>query len=528
MLVARSETENTGKPLVWFLSFNKDHWRVSGAYVSERRSKSNYHIFDLWDGKITQKDHALQLLLIVESIIEWAREVYRTDIVKSLLSLASEPPLSLDFEPNLQEINFSPESLPVLEDAIQLSSSINSSPESTAIISVSTKEMAKEDLRSISDHSEVSAAQLISSQIPLNARAEVNAPQVASRGSDEQASQTPLDTGVDNVLERRPSEPDDELDSVLSTLMGSFETASNVRAARDYLTRLFHEDARLSPFFSVVVKYSNIGQQGLADILNLHFKNFANNLVEELDAKRGTVNREACKLIRHNARSLAGEIAQLSQQEKSQEVFGTLHLQSQDPGRSALTQRFLDEQEISDQSLNPDDETLKRDEGEGEAEGDVGDDSGSDSTISEQLDHRSLVLEGFLKLFEQSNSFCKLVDSLWYSVQPNLFDWWSINLQWQEELSESAPIYLRYLVDEDIHHITEEVLELTDKVKLELERFTGKPWDWSPLKPPKKPIATGKIRLEWNAVSDLTWLKGDLDLQDSVVEEPKASTCPHY
>jgi hypothetical protein len=41
-------------------------------------------VFDLWHGTILRLDHALQLLLIVDTICDWARDTYRLDILRCL------------------------------------------------------------------------------------------------------------------------------------------------------------------------------------------------------------------------------------------------------------------------------------------------------------------------------------------------------------------------------------------------------------------------------------------------------------
>jgi hypothetical protein len=46
-------------------------------------------IVDLWRGSITSKDGALQLLLIVDYVFEWARDIYREDILNKLRIVAS-------------------------------------------------------------------------------------------------------------------------------------------------------------------------------------------------------------------------------------------------------------------------------------------------------------------------------------------------------------------------------------------------------------------------------------------------------
>lgn len=285
---------------------------------------------------------------------------------------------------------------------------------------------------------------------------------------------------------------DYELDSTLSTLIGSLDSIPYAEKARDSLSRLFREDSRLKPFLSTIVNFSALGQQRLSDILNHHFKIFAHDLVKELQAKKGTTNREACKFVLYHATSLAGEIGQSCYSHERREVFNFLHSQSKDVGRSDMTRRFLDEQGAPSQSKS--EETV-------DANGDIEDDSSSDTTISDQLDHQPIFLEGLLKLFEQSASFVKMVDDLWSTIQNDLFDWWSIDLQWRKELGESPPMDLRYLAYKDIRHVGEQLPDLFDRVQLALERFTGQQWDWWPFASPKRPLSIGKTRLEWDSVS---------------------------
>jgi hypothetical protein len=96
-------------PLVWFFANRGDAWRVYGCFVSDGetsgyvrfrlfplRSSSGsdrliliQDIVQLWDGSIMSKDSALQLLLIVDYIFDWARDIYRPSILRQLKSLAS-------------------------------------------------------------------------------------------------------------------------------------------------------------------------------------------------------------------------------------------------------------------------------------------------------------------------------------------------------------------------------------------------------------------------------------------------------
>jgi hypothetical protein len=102
-------SESGASPLVWFFANRGDAWRVYGCFVSNSET-SRYvrfrlfplrfpsdpdmliliqDIVQLWDGSIMSKDSALQLLLIVDYIFDWARDIYRPSILRQLKSLAS-------------------------------------------------------------------------------------------------------------------------------------------------------------------------------------------------------------------------------------------------------------------------------------------------------------------------------------------------------------------------------------------------------------------------------------------------------
>jgi hypothetical protein len=96
-------------PLVWFFANRGDAWRVYGCFVSNSENSRyvSFRLFplrlwsdpdrliliqdivQLWDGAIMSKDSALQLLLIVDYIFDWARDIYRPSILRQLKSLAS-------------------------------------------------------------------------------------------------------------------------------------------------------------------------------------------------------------------------------------------------------------------------------------------------------------------------------------------------------------------------------------------------------------------------------------------------------
>ncbi|KAF4946513.1 hypothetical protein FGADI_11151 [Fusarium gaditjirri] len=82
-------------PLVWFMSYKGEQWRVSAAYIHDQNGKISYRVVRLWSGGIDSLDSALQLLLIVDYIADWARDIYREGIACSLLKLASHDTQSL-------------------------------------------------------------------------------------------------------------------------------------------------------------------------------------------------------------------------------------------------------------------------------------------------------------------------------------------------------------------------------------------------------------------------------------------------
>lgn len=76
-------------PLVWFFAYRGDAWRVYTCYIKKIGEKSGCEITQLWHGCILSKDDALRLLLIVNYVFDWARNLYRPSILRRLKCLAS-------------------------------------------------------------------------------------------------------------------------------------------------------------------------------------------------------------------------------------------------------------------------------------------------------------------------------------------------------------------------------------------------------------------------------------------------------
>ncbi|KAH7389010.1 hypothetical protein BKA64DRAFT_645482 [Cadophora sp. MPI-SDFR-AT-0126] len=76
--------EELGGPFVWYISYLGDSWRVSGCHITVSKARKHYNIRDLWNGRVSSPDGALQLLLIVDYIFDWARDLYRPSILHCL------------------------------------------------------------------------------------------------------------------------------------------------------------------------------------------------------------------------------------------------------------------------------------------------------------------------------------------------------------------------------------------------------------------------------------------------------------
>ncbi|KAF2624067.1 hypothetical protein BU25DRAFT_166430 [Macroventuria anomochaeta] len=82
--------------LVWFFAYQGEQWRLHAGTID----RDKVRVFDLWQGTIQSQDGALQLLLIVDYIWSWARDVYRPTIRKlisnSPTSFRGVSPVSTD------------------------------------------------------------------------------------------------------------------------------------------------------------------------------------------------------------------------------------------------------------------------------------------------------------------------------------------------------------------------------------------------------------------------------------------------
>ena len=59
---------------------------------------------------------------------------------------------------------------------------------------------------------------------------------------------------------------------------------------------------------------------------------------------------------------------------------------------------------------------------------------------------------------------------------------------------------LQHIPAEDISISFESDYSIVNNIKGRWENFTGEIWDWRPLRPYKRPLASGEVRLQWKCV----------------------------
>ncbi|KAK7229660.1 hypothetical protein V2G26_001830 [Clonostachys chloroleuca] len=81
--------------VVWFMANKGEDWRLSICYLESAPAKPGttgttiYRVSTVWRGSICSRDGALQALLLVDFIFDWARDTYRNDIIRLLRVLAT-------------------------------------------------------------------------------------------------------------------------------------------------------------------------------------------------------------------------------------------------------------------------------------------------------------------------------------------------------------------------------------------------------------------------------------------------------
>ncbi|KAF2793994.1 hypothetical protein K505DRAFT_417428 [Melanomma pulvis-pyrius CBS 109.77] len=96
-----------GGPLIWFLANRGEDWRVYAGHVQEKEGKPKYLINYLWGGSITGIDEILQLILIIDFIVDWARDAFRPNILRQLRTLSAtnyNDTMTFAFDPDVYSL----------------------------------------------------------------------------------------------------------------------------------------------------------------------------------------------------------------------------------------------------------------------------------------------------------------------------------------------------------------------------------------------------------------------------------------
>ncbi|OKL64176.1 hypothetical protein UA08_00535 [Talaromyces atroroseus] len=73
-------------PLIWFMANQGDEWRIYACVPDGAKTR----IIDLWHGSVLREDSALQLLFLVDMICDWARDIYRKEIMRCFAAAVSD------------------------------------------------------------------------------------------------------------------------------------------------------------------------------------------------------------------------------------------------------------------------------------------------------------------------------------------------------------------------------------------------------------------------------------------------------
>ncbi|KAH7384373.1 hypothetical protein DE146DRAFT_223961 [Phaeosphaeria sp. MPI-PUGE-AT-0046c] len=96
-----------GGPLVWFTANRGETWRIYAGTIYKDDGRTNYFVSQLWEGSINDHNEALQLILIIDFIVDWARDVYRPSILlqlKALGTVATNRTMSISLDTDIYSL----------------------------------------------------------------------------------------------------------------------------------------------------------------------------------------------------------------------------------------------------------------------------------------------------------------------------------------------------------------------------------------------------------------------------------------
>ncbi|KAJ5600271.1 hypothetical protein N7450_001338 [Penicillium hetheringtonii] len=133
-------------PLIWYIATRGEQWDVYAGFVEVGQNITRYVVVELWSGNIRHRDAALQLLLVVDYIFDWARDGYREAILGQLGSLSignighSDPDIFSNISRRLSHISNQNEFSPHPTEYSQTSFRTEKSDEELTFLNISLSE----------------------------------------------------------------------------------------------------------------------------------------------------------------------------------------------------------------------------------------------------------------------------------------------------------------------------------------------------------------------------------------------------
>lgn len=307
--------------------------------------------------------------------------------------------------------------------------------------------------------------------------------------SAELPSQHRFSTALSSALSPRMAsdeeEPDSDAESAISEVFSVITrgtaatdpedlTTDEVIQAADELCFFFAFDDFLRKHFKLIFQDSLMSGEDFEEALRKQLRGFARNLRNNGKDKEMQL---VGNFIRRKAKITASKVRQIY------DVSDADVPRTEEP-RIAVTANndLLDAPDDLRAGSDPEDEDESRE---------VDSENVEEAKFTDQFFHIRGVLLDSTAMKELRDNFQKLVDK-------NKFSWNRCSEKWPAELSYMMPRELEvdFTVVEEPGSVS-----LKDRLQMWFENFTGGRWVWYPLKPPVKPLATSKVRIEWKCVS---------------------------
>jgi hypothetical protein len=270
--------------------------------------------------------------------------------------------------------------------------------------------------------------------------------------------------------------------------------SAHYKTAFEELLSLLTNDAKLQLLFATASKKSVLDGDHFQNGLRRLLKIFAHDLAAEAVTP---IHYEAVHFLSRSARQVSYAITNFYF-ESEQSILNT---QSPEPAKRALLSNWLENKNSKPGPVSKAIETGILEEGEESlAHYQYDEETESEDEPVDNEPASISALTGTIEFLSESRAYEKLCRDLDRFVSRALIDWQAINVQWKSELNCVAPIVLKMAGLHQVQVSEKERSESSDKIKIALEKFSGEPWDWWPLQPPRYDLLPGKVRLIWTCV----------------------------